>query len=175
VPRNGSLAFPKDLAVKPFNLKGLLNAVLIILVPILVRGSNGPQGGHAYLSRGLPRLKKNTLEGVLVVEVFATSLRPEIVEQEALEDVEGLLTVGETARVVAVEVQGIIVLFENGLSKKDKQPGNLEVVGRPPIVPYTEENVPSLLGRGAFHEAMLGGFLETLVTALADGRNTHDL
>jgi hypothetical protein len=25
VPRNGSLALPKDLAVKPFGLKGLLN------------------------------------------------------------------------------------------------------------------------------------------------------
>jgi len=174
-PRNGSLTFPKDLAVKAFSLKGLLNAILIILVPILVRGSNGPPSGHADLGRGLPRLKKNALEGVLVVEVLATSLRPEIVEQEAPEDVEGLPAVGETARVVAVEVRGIIVVFENDLSKKDKRLGNLEAVGRPPIVPYTEENVLSLLGRGAFHEAVLGGFRDTLVTALAGGRNTHDL
>ncbi len=79
-PRNGSLALPKDLAVKPFSLKGLLNAILIVLVPILVRGSNGPPGGHADLGHGLPKLKKNALEGVLAVEVFATSLRPEIVE-----------------------------------------------------------------------------------------------
>jgi hypothetical protein len=74
-----------------------------------------------------------------------------------------------------MEVRGIIVIFENGLSKQDKWPGNLEAVGRPPIVPHTEENVPSLLGRGAFHEAVLGGFRETLVTALAGGRDTHDL
>jgi hypothetical protein len=120
-------------------------------------------------------LKKNALEGVLAIEVFATSLRPEIVEQEAPEDVEGLSAVGEAARVVAVEVRGIIVIFENGLCKEDKRPGNLEAVGRPPIVPHTEESVPSLLGRGAFHEAVLGGFRETLVTALAGGQNTHDL
>jgi hypothetical protein len=79
-PRNGGLAFPKDLAVKPFGPKGLLNVILIILVPILTRGSNGPPGGHADLSRGLPRLKKNALEGVLAIEVFATSLGLEIVE-----------------------------------------------------------------------------------------------
>ncbi len=83
--------------------------------------------------------------------------------------------VGETARVVAVEVRGIIVLFEDGLSEEDKRPGDFEVVGRPPIVPHPEESVPSLLGTGAFHEAVLGKFRESLVTALAGGRYTHDL
>jgi hypothetical protein len=32
-----------------------------------------------------------------------------------------------------------------------------------------------LLGTGAFHEAVLGKFRESLVTALAGGRYTHDL
>jgi hypothetical protein len=79
-PRNGSLALPKDVAVKPFNLKGLLNAILIILIPNLTRGPDGPPGGHADLSHSFPRLKKNSLEGVLAVEVFATSLGPKVVE-----------------------------------------------------------------------------------------------
>jgi len=34
-PRNGSLALPEDVAVKPFSPKGKLNAILIVLSPIL--------------------------------------------------------------------------------------------------------------------------------------------
>jgi hypothetical protein len=56
-PRNGNLALPKDVVVKPFNLKGLLNVVLIVLIPILVRRPDGPPGGHANLNRSFPRLE----------------------------------------------------------------------------------------------------------------------
>ncbi|CAK9869248.1 unnamed protein product [Sphagnum jensenii] len=107
--------------------------------------------------------------------MLAASLGPEVVEQEAPEDVKGLMSVGETARMVAVEVCRVIDLFENGLSEEDKRPGDLEAVWCPPIVPYPEECILSLLGRGALHEAMLGGFRESLITALAGGRDTHDL
>ncbi|CAM6056268.1 unnamed protein product [Sphagnum tenellum] len=138
------------------------------MIPILTRGPDGPPGGHADLSRSFPRLKKNSLEGILAVKVFATSLRPEIVEQEALEDVEGLPAVGETAHMVTVEVQEIVIFFKDGLSKENKWPGDVEAVGRPPFVPNTEVGIPSLLSRGAFHEAVLGGFRESLVTALAE-------
>ncbi len=86
-PRNGSLALPKDMAVKPLSPKGLLNANLMLMLPTLTRRSDGPPGGHANLGRGLPRLKENSLEGVLAVEVITTSLRPEVVNQEAPEDV----------------------------------------------------------------------------------------
>jgi len=79
-PRNGSLALPKDVSVKPFSLKGLLNAILIILIPKLTRGPDGPLSGRADLGRSFPRLKENSLEGVLAVEVFATSFGLEIVE-----------------------------------------------------------------------------------------------
>jgi hypothetical protein len=51
-------------------------------------------------------LKENSLERVLAVEVFATSLRPEVVDQEAPENVERLAMVSEAARVIAVEVRG---------------------------------------------------------------------
>ncbi|CAK9220078.1 unnamed protein product [Sphagnum troendelagicum] len=76
---------------------------------------------------------------------------------------------------VIVEVQEIVIFFKDGLSKENKWPGDVEAVGRPPFVPNTEVGIPSLLSRGAFHEAVLGGFRESLVTALAGGRDSHDL
>jgi hypothetical protein len=114
-PGNGSLALPKYLAVKPFSLKSLLYANLIVLIPILVRGPDGLPSGDANLSRGLPRLEQDPLEGVLVVEMLAASFGPEVVEQEPPEDVERLSPIGEAARVIAVEVWGVIFLFEHGL------------------------------------------------------------
>jgi len=175
VPRNGSLALPKDVAVKPFSLKGLLNAILIILIPNLMRGPDGLPGGHANLGRSFPRLKENSHEGVLAVEVFATSLGLEVVEHEAPEDVKWLTSIGEATRVVAVEVRGVVSFFEDGLPKENERPGDVEAIGRPPFVPNAEEGIPSLLSRGAFHEIVLGGLRESLVAALAGGRNSHDL
>ncbi len=174
-PRNGGLALPKDVAVKPFSPKGLFNANLMLLLPILTRGSNGPPGGHADLGRGFPRLKKNSLEGVSVVEVLAASLGPKIIEQEALKDVEGLTAVSESARVIAVKIRGVVIFFENGFPEEDEGPGDVEAVGRLPFVPNTVEGLPSLPSRGAIHEAVLGRFRESLVTALASGRDSHDL
>ncbi len=75
-PRNGSLALPKDVAVKPFSPKGKLNAILIILGPILARGSNGLPGGHAHLRRSLPRLEQDPFEGVLAIKVPSASFGP---------------------------------------------------------------------------------------------------
>jgi hypothetical protein len=75
-PRNGSLAFPKDAAVKPFSPKGKLNAILIVLGPILARGSNGLPGGHAHLCRSLPRLEQDPFEGVLAIKVPSASFGP---------------------------------------------------------------------------------------------------
>jgi hypothetical protein len=86
------------MAVEPLSPKGLLNANLKLMLPTLARRSDGPPSGHANLGRGLPRLKENTLERVLAVEVSSTSLRPEVVNQEAPEDVEGLAAINEAAR-----------------------------------------------------------------------------
>jgi hypothetical protein len=120
-------------------------------------------------------LKKNSLEGVLAVKMFATSLGPEVVEQEAPEDVEGLPMIGEAARVVAVKVRRVVFLFEDGFPKEDERPGDLEVVRHPPFVPNAEEGILSLSSRGAFHEIVLGRLQKSLVAALAGGRNSHDL
>jgi hypothetical protein len=157
-PRNGNLALPKDVAMKPFSLKGMLNAILFILIPSLTRGPDGLLGGHADLGRSLPRLKENSLEGVLAVEVFATSFGPEVIEQEAPEDVEGLASIGEAARMVAVKVRGVVFFFEDSLPKENEGPGDVEAVGRPPFIPNAEENIRSPLSKGAFPETVLSGF-----------------
>ncbi len=174
-PRNGSLALPKDAAVKPFSLEGKLNAILIVLTPILARRSNGLPGGHAHLRRSFPRLEHNPFEGVLAIKVPSASFGPEIIEQKAPKNVEGLSLVGEATRVVAMEVRGVVLFFEHGLPKKNEGPGNGEAVGRLPFAPDTQESTPGLLGQGAFHETVSGRFLEPLVTAFAGGLNSHGL
>jgi hypothetical protein len=174
-PRNGSLTLPKDVAVKPFSLKGKLNAILIVLSPILARRSNGLPGGHAHLRRSFPRLEQNPFEGVLAIEVPSASFGPEIIEQKTPKNVEGLSPVREATRVVAMEVRGVVLFFEHGLPKKNEGLGNGEAVGRLPFAPNTEESTPSLLGRGAFHEAVSGRFLEPLVAAFVRGLNSHGL
>ncbi len=174
-PRNGSLALPKNAAVKPFSLKGKLNSILIVLSPILARRSNGLPGGHAHLCRSFPRLEQNPFKGVLAIEVPSASFGPEIIEQKAPKNVEGLSPVGEATRVVAMKVRGVVLFFEHGLPKKNEGQGNGEAIGRLPFAPDAEESVPDLLGRGAFHEAMSGRFLEPLVAAFAGGLNSHGL
>jgi hypothetical protein len=153
----------------------MLNVILLILIPSLTKGLDGPPGGHADLGRGLPQLKENSLEGVLAVEVFATSLGPEVVEQEAPEDVKGLASIGEAACMVVVKVRGVVFFFEDGLPKENEGPGDVEVVGRSPFVPNAEENIPSPLSRGAFPKTVLSGFRKSLIAALAGGRYPHDL
>ncbi len=85
------------------------------------------------------------------------------------------MSIGEAARVVTVEVRGVVFFFEDGLPKENERPGDVKAVGRPPFVPNVEEGIPSMLSRGAFHEIVLGGLQESLVAALAGGRNSHDL
>jgi hypothetical protein len=174
-PGNGSLALPKDVAAKPFSLKGLFNAKLNVLVSILTRGSNGLPGAHANLSRSFPRLEQDPLEGILAVEVPTASFGPEIVEKKTLENVEGLSAVGETARVVAMEVRGVVFFFEHSFPEEDEGPSNGEAVGRLPFAPDSEKGIPSFLGRYALHEAVLGGLRESLVVTFVGGLNSHGL
>jgi hypothetical protein len=147
----------------------------MLMFPILTRRLDGPPSGHAHLGRGFPRLKEDALEGVLAVKVIAASLGLEVVNQEAPEDVKGLAAVGEAARVIAMEVRGVVVLFEDGFSKEDERPSDVEAIGRPPFVPYSVEGFPSLLSQSAIHETVLGGLRESLITSLAIGRDTDGL
>jgi hypothetical protein len=76
---------------------------------------------------------------------------------------------------IAVEVRGVILRFEDGFPQEDEGPGDAEAVSSAPFVPNAEEGIPSLSSQVAFHEAMLGGFRESLVTGLAGGRDSHGL
>jgi hypothetical protein len=48
--------------------------------------SNGLPRGHADLNGSHPGLGENLFEGVLIAKVSPTSLRPEVVEDEATEN-----------------------------------------------------------------------------------------
>jgi hypothetical protein len=120
-------------------------------------------------------LEKNPLEGVLAVEMFATSFGPEVIEQKAPEDVEGLPPIGEAARVIAMKVRGVFFLFKDGFPKKNEGPGDVGAIGHLPFAPNTKEGIPGLLNRDAFHEIVLGGLRESLVATLAGSLDSHDL
>ncbi len=107
--------------------------------------------------------------------MLAASFRLEVVEEKASENVKRLSLIRETARVVSLEVRGVVFLFEDSFPEKDEGPGDGEVVGRLPFIPCATEGIPSLLGRGAIHEAVLGRLKETLVTTFASGLEPHGL
>jgi hypothetical protein len=60
-------------------------------------------------------LEQDPLEGVLAVKMFTASFGLEVVEQKAPEDVEWLSPIGEAAHVIAVEVRGVVFVFEHDL------------------------------------------------------------
>ncbi len=116
MPSDGSLALPKDVVMEPLGLEGLLNTNLDIQVSTPTRGPNGFPGGHADFDRGHPGLEQDSFQRVLVVKVPAAPLRPEVVQQKASKNVEGLPDIGVTPNVVSVEVEGILFLFDDGLA-----------------------------------------------------------
>jgi hypothetical protein len=95
--------------------------------------------------------------------MHAASFRPEIVEQKAPEYIKWLPPVGEATRVIAMEVRGVVFLFEHGLSKENERPSDGEAVGCLPFAPNTEESILGFLGGDAFHETVLGGLRESLM------------
>jgi len=101
--------------------------------------------------------------------MLAASFEPEVVEEEASKDVERLSSVGKAAGVVALEVRGIIFLFEDSFPQKVERSGDGEVAGRLPDLPSATEGIPCLPSGHAIHEAMLGRLREVLVTAFAGG------
>jgi hypothetical protein len=59
--------------------------------------SNGLPGGYTNLNGGHPGLSEDRLEGVIVIEVFPTSLGPKVIKDKAMEDVQRLPGVCEAA------------------------------------------------------------------------------
>ncbi len=100
MPPDGGIIRLENVQMKPLFPKSKLNAKLSIRVLGRTVRSNSLPCGHTDLHRRHPGVKEDFVKGVLIIEVFSTSFRPEMVENEASKDVEGLLRVSETAGVV---------------------------------------------------------------------------
>jgi hypothetical protein len=74
-----------------------------------------------------------------------------------------------------LEVRGVVFLYEDNFPEKDEGPGDGEAVGRLPLLPSAMEGIPSLLGRGAIHKAVLGRLRESLVATFANVLEPHGL
>jgi hypothetical protein len=118
---------------------------------------------------------KNFVEGVAVVKVLVAPLGPKVVKNEGVEDVERLLKVGETASVVSVEAERVVLAFDGGLSEQDEWLVDGDVLGGLPFFPDSPESHPGALRRRAVQEAMLGGFRGPDVASVAGGRDSHHL
>ncbi|CAK9881388.1 unnamed protein product [Sphagnum jensenii] len=99
----------------------------------LVR-SNGLPRGHADLNGGHRGLNENLLEGVMIPEVFPTSFRPEVVQNETTKNVQWLPGVSETPGVVGKEPRRVVVVFDGRFAEENKGPGDCNVVRRLPFV-----------------------------------------
>ncbi len=76
---------------------------------------------------------------------------------------------------VALEVRGVVFLFEDGFPEQDEGPGDGDAIGSLPHFPSATEGIPGVLSGGAVEEAVLGRLGETLVTAFAGGLEPHGL
>jgi hypothetical protein len=120
--------------------------------------SNGLPSGHADLNGGHPGLKENLVERILITEVPSTPLRPDLVEEKATEDIQGLSGVGEVAGVIREKPEGVIFTFGGGLPEKDERPGDGGVARRFPFVPDFLVSSPSVMRHGALEQAVLKRF-----------------
>jgi hypothetical protein len=106
MPPNGGIVRLENVQMKPFFSKGELNAELSVRVPGRTARSNGLPGGHTDLNRRHPGVEKDFAEGVLIIIMFSTSFRPEIINKEVTEDVKWLPGVSEATGVVREEAWG---------------------------------------------------------------------
>ncbi len=76
---------------------------------------------------------------------------------------------------VALEVRGVVFLFEDGFPEQDEGPGDEDAIGSLPHFPSATEGIPGVLSGGAVEEEVLGRLEETLVAAFAGGLEPHGL
>jgi hypothetical protein len=88
MPPDGGVIRPENVQMKPLFPKNKLNAKLSIQVFGQTVRSNSLPGGHTDLHCCHPGVKEDFVKGVLIIKVFSTSFRPEMVENEASKDVE---------------------------------------------------------------------------------------
>ncbi len=161
MPPDGGIVHLENVQMEPLFPKGKLNTNLSVRVFGRAARSNGLPSDHTDLNRRHPGLEENFLKAVVFIKVLSTSFQPEMIENEATEDVERLPGVRESAGVVREKVGGVVFKFQGGFSKEQKRPGGHEVAISFPIIPNTLEGFPSVLGHGAIKKAVLRGFLGT--------------
>jgi len=82
MPPDGGIIIPEDVHVQPLFSEVNFDVSLNVKVLSGPMRSNGFPRSHTDLNDGHPGLREDFLEGVLVLEVSPTSLRPEVVENE---------------------------------------------------------------------------------------------
>ncbi len=102
---------------------------------------------------------------MLIIKVFSTSFRPEIVKDETTEYVEGLTRVHETSGVVREEAGGVIFVFLDDFAKKSEWLGKREV----------SVSFLGNLGFWTVEQAMLRGLFNARVAYFALIGEAHDL
>ncbi len=103
------------------------------------------------------------------------SLGPDMIKNEAPEDVERLPWVREATGVIGEVPREIILSFEDGLSEEDERPGDVELLRSFPLFPYSFVRFPSFERPGAFEQTMLRGFLFVAVIDFAVRGDSHVL
>ncbi|CAM6026276.1 unnamed protein product [Sphagnum balticum] len=161
--------------MEPFFPKSKLNAKLSVRVLGRTVRYNGFPGGHTDLHCRHPGIEEDFVKGILIIKVFSTYFQPEIVKDEASQDVEGLTGVGEAARVVRKEAGRVVFKFQGDFTKENKRPGQREVVMGFPFDPDTFIGFPGGLSPGAVEKAMLRGLFDARATHFALWGEAHEV
>jgi hypothetical protein len=115
------------------------------------------------------------LHGISVVEVLFIPFRPEIVQDEAPENVERLTSVREASCVACEKAMGVVVELHSGFAKERKRPSDLKVAMSFPFAPYALEGLLGLLSHGTVKQTMLRGLLSVRIADFTVGGDTHEL
>jgi hypothetical protein len=104
-------------------------------------------------------LNKYAFDRVLVAEVAFASLGPNVIENEASENVEGLPWVCETTGVISKVPRGIVLLFEGRFTEEDEGPVYVELLRSFSLLPNSFVRFPSFERLGAFKQGSAAGIL----------------
>ncbi|CAM6031018.1 unnamed protein product [Sphagnum balticum] len=175
MPPKGGVIRPKNVQMEPFFPKSKLNAKMSDRVLGRTVRSNGLPAGHTDLHRRNPGIEEDFVKGVLIIKVFSTSFRPEIVKDEASQDVEGLTGVGEAARVVRKEAGRVVFKFQGDFTEENERPGRREVAMGFPFDPDALVGFPGGLSPRAVEKAVLRGLFGARATHFALWGEAHEV
>jgi len=112
VPPNGGTVHAQNAPMEPFFPEAKLNISMSArILGIPLRLDSFPRG-HTDLDSGHPGLGEYAFDGMLVPEVPFASFGPDVVQDEASENVQGLSWVGEAAGMVSELTRRVVLLFQ---------------------------------------------------------------